>query len=71
MTVSAVSSEIFEFFSQICLLSSPPRFICLLSKSLDLIGCRGDLKGKCLKNIKNIFFSETIRGMKLKLGIHA
>ena len=27
------------------------------------------MKGKCLKKIK--IFSETIRGMKLKLGIHA
>ena len=36
--VSAVSLEIFEFFSQICLLSSPPCFIRLLSKSLNLIG---------------------------------
>ena len=35
MTVSAVSLEIFDFFlSHICLLSSPPRFICMLSKSL-------------------------------------
>ena len=29
------------------------------------------MKGKFSKNIKKIFFSETIRGMKLKLGIHA
>ena len=37
-----------------------------------LIGCRG-VKGKFLKkkNIKTIFFTEPIRGMKLKLGIHA
>ena len=27
LTVSAVSLEIFDFFPQICLLSSPPRFI--------------------------------------------
>ena len=27
LTVSAVSLEIFDFFLQICLLSSPPRFI--------------------------------------------
>ena len=43
----------------------------LLSKSVSLIGCQGGKKGqfslKCLK----IFFSETIRGMKPKLGIHA
>ena len=29
------------FFSQICLLSSPPCCLRLLSKSLNLIGCRG------------------------------
>ena len=51
-------------FLQKCLFSSPLRFIRLLSKSVNLIGCRGV---KCLK----ICFSETIRGMKLKLGIHA
>ena len=52
MTVSTVSLEIFEFLSQICLLSSPPCFICLLSKLLNLIGCWGHMKGKFLKNIK-------------------
>ena len=37
----------------------------------NLIGCRVDMKGKFLKkNIKTIF-TEPIRGMKLKLGIHA
>ena len=58
------------FFLQKCLLSSPLHFIRLLSKSVKLIGCRRSKKGKfsyiCLK-----IFSETIRGMKLKLGIHA
>ena len=29
------------------------------------------MKGKFLKNIKKSFFSETLRGMKLKLGIPA
>ena len=29
------------------------------------------MKGKFSKNINKIFLSETIRGMKLKLGIHA
>ena len=29
------------------------------------------MKGKFSKNIKKIFSSETIRGMKLKLDIHA
>ena len=40
----------------------------------NLIGCRVDMKGNFLKkkNIKTIFFTEPIvRGMKLKLGIHA
>ena len=30
----------------------------------------GHMNGKSSKNIKKMFFSETIRGMKLKLGIH-
>ena len=41
-----------DFFLQKCLLSSPLRFICILSKSLILIGCQGDKKGEFLKNIK-------------------
>ena len=40
---------IFDFFLQKCLLSSPPCFTRLLSKSLDLIGLRGDIKGKFSK----------------------
>ena len=63
--------DIWENFLQKCLLSSPLRSIQLLSKSVNLIGCRRGKKGqfslKCLK----IFFSETMRGMKLKLDIHA
>ena len=63
--------DIWNFFLQKCLLSSTLRFIRLLSKSVNLIGCRRGKKGqfsyKCLK----IYFSETIRGMKPKLGIHA
>ena len=34
------------FFLQKCSLSSPLRFIRLLSKSVNLIGCRGGKKGK-------------------------
>ena len=34
------------------LLSSPPCFIRLLSKSLNLIGWRGNIKGKFSKNIQ-------------------
>ena len=33
-------------FLQKCLLSSPLRFVRLLSKSVNLIGCRGGKKGK-------------------------
>ena len=33
------------FFLQKCLFSSPLRFIRLLSKSVNLIGCRGGKKG--------------------------
>ena len=46
-----------EFILQKCLLSSPLHFIWLLSKSLNLIGCQGDKKGrfkkKKVKNLKN------------------
>ena len=71
MTVSAVSLEIFDFFSQIYLLSSSPCCIRLLSKLLNLIGLRGDIKGKFLKKICKILFTETFRRMKLKIGILA
>ena len=56
-------------FLQKCLFSSPLRFIRLLSKSVNdwLSGWqKGSIFLKCLKIV-----SETIRGMKLKLGIHA
>ena len=36
------------FFLQKCLLSNPLRFIRLLSKSVNLIGCRRGKKGKFL-----------------------
>ena len=58
-------------FLQKCLLSSPLRFIQLLSKSVNLIGCRRGKRDQFLLKCFKIFFSETIRGMKLKLGIHA
>ena len=35
-----------NFFSQIYLLSSHPSFVCSMSKSLNLIGCWGDMKGE-------------------------
>ena len=63
--------DIWNFFLQKCLLSSPLRFILLLSKSVNLIGCRGGKKGQFFVKMFKIFFSETIRGMKTKLGIHA
>ena len=43
LTIFAVSLEIFNFFPHICLLKT---------KSLNLIGFRGDIIGKFLKNIK-------------------
>ena len=58
-------------FLQKCLLSSPPCFILFLSKSLDLIGLQGNIKGKFSNFFSKFFFSETIRRMKLKLGILA
>ena len=56
-----------------CLLSSPPHFRQLLSKSLYSFGCYSNVKGKFSKKKKysKIFFSEAIRRMKLKLCIHA
>ena len=54
--------------------SSPLPTIWILSKSLIFIGCHGNRKAKFLgKNIyiySNIFFSEAIREMKLKLCIN-
>ena len=38
--------DILKFFLQKCLLSSPLRFIRLLSKSVNLIGCWGGKKGR-------------------------
>ena len=63
--------DIWIFSLQKCLLSSLLRFIRLLSKSVNLIGCQCGKKGKFSSKCLKFFFSETIRGMKLKLGIHA
>ena len=41
-----LNGDIWNLFLQKCLLSSPLRFIWLLSKSLNLIGYKGDKKGK-------------------------
>ena len=58
------------FFSQICLLSSPQCFVRFLSKSLNLIGCCGDIKGKFSKLLKTLLLRNHM-GMKLKVGKHA
>ena len=42
---------IWNFFLQKCLFSSPLRFIRLLSKSVNLIGCRCGKKGQFRKNV--------------------
>ena len=54
-----------------CLLSSPPHFKQLLSKSLYSFGCYSNVKGKFSKKYSKIFFSEAVRRMKLKLCIYA
>ena len=54
-----------------CLLSSPPRFRQLLSKSLYPFGCYSNVKGKLSKKYSNIFFSEAVRRMEMKLCIYA
>ena len=41
-------------FLRKCLLSSPVRFIRLLSKSVNLIGCRGGKKGQISYFFKNL-----------------
>ena len=40
------------------------------SKSPNLIGCHGNIKGKFPKKYSKIFSSEAVMGMKLKLCIH-
>ena len=42
----------------------------ILSKSLNLIGCHGNIKGKFSKKYSKIFSSEAVSGMKLKLCVH-
>ena len=70
LAIFAVSLQIFRFSLQKCFLRSPLWFIWILSKSLYLIGCHGNIKGKFSKKYSKIFSSEIIRGMKLKLCIH-
>ena len=51
-SICRLIGDILFLLLQICLLSSSPRFICLLSKLLNLIGFWGDMKGNVLKNFK-------------------
>ena len=52
---SCLNGDIWNLFLQKCLLSSPLRFICLLSKLLNLFGCQGNKKGKFKKEmLKNL-----------------
>ena len=53
-----------------CSWSSPLQTIWILSKLLILIGCHGNQNVKFSKKYSKIFFSEVIRGMKLKLCIN-
>ena len=43
-----------DIFSQICLLSGSPRFIGLLSKSLNLIICLGNMMDNFSKILENL-----------------
>ena len=54
-----VIGDILFLFLQKCLLSSPPCFIRLLSKSFDLIGLQGNIKGKF-----SIFFLQNSSSQK-------
>ena len=65
-----IIEDIEILFLHKCLLSSPPRFRQLLSKSLYSFGCFS-VMGKFSKKYSKIFFSEAVRRMKLKLCIHA
>ena len=53
-----------------CFWSSPLPTIWILSKSLILIGGHGNQKAKFQNKYLKIFYSEAIRGMKLKLCIN-
>ena len=68
-----VSTDILTNVLLKCFWSSPLPTIWILSKSLILIGCHGNRKAKFSKKKKKnqkSFFSEAIRGMKLKLCIN-
>ena len=45
----------FKFvFTDMLIVYSPPRLILILSKLLNLIGCKGDMKGNFSINLKNM-----------------
>ena len=65
------NEDIEILFLHKCLLSSPPRFRQLLSKSLFLFGCYSNVKGKFSKKYSKILLLRSCRRMKLKICIHA
>ena len=65
-----VTADILTKVLQKCSWSRPLPAIRILSKTLILVGCHANRKAKFSKKYSQIFFSEVIRGMKLKLSIH-
>ena len=65
-----VTADILTKDLQKCSWISPLPTTWILSKSLILIGCHGNRKAKCSKRYTQLFFSEAIRGMKVKLCIN-
>ena len=65
-----VTADILKKVLQKFFWGRPLPTIWILCKSLILIGCHGNRKAKFSKKIFKIFFSEAIRGMKLKLCIN-
>ena len=62
---SCCNGDIWNLFLQKCLLSGPLRFICNLSKLLNLFGCQGNTKGKFEKKmLKNLL----LRNQKVDKG---
>ena len=51
---SCLNGDIWNLFLQKCLLSSLLRFMCLLSKLLNLFGCKGHTKVNFRKTVKNL-----------------
>ena len=65
-----VTADILTKVLHKCSWSSPLPTKLILSKSLILIGCHGNRKAKFSKKYSNFFFSEAIKGMKLKFCIN-